>query len=81
MVLGDTAFEAQSIRAACAERKFHWIMPLKPERVLPEPSHGPKVRSGAKELHADQMVHLRSIPTAGSTSPIGGSRGAGSGRN
>ena len=65
MVLGDTAFEAQSIRAACAERKFHWIMPLNPERVLAGAKPRPKVRSLAKELHADQMVHLEVHPNRG----------------
>ena len=65
MVLGDTAFEAQSIRAACAERKFHWIMPLNPKRVLAGAKPRPKVRSLAKELHADQMVHLEVHPNRG----------------
>jgi hypothetical protein len=65
MVLGDTAFEAQSIRAACAERKFHWIMPLNPERVRAGAKPRPKVRSLAKELRADQMVHLEVHPNRG----------------
>jgi Transposase DDE domain len=65
MVLGDTAFEAKSIRAACAERNFHWIMPLNPERVLAGAKPRPKVRSLAKELRADQMVHLEVHPNRG----------------
>jgi hypothetical protein len=51
MVLGDTAFEAQSIRAACAQRKFRWIMPLNPERVL----------AGAKPR--PQVLKLRFLPS------------------
>ncbi|MBV8087589.1 MAG: transposase [Chloroflexi bacterium] len=34
LVLGDTAFEAKQIRAACRERGFDWITPANPERVL-----------------------------------------------
>jgi hypothetical protein len=65
IVLGDTAFEAQSIRAACAERKFSWIMPVNPERVLAGAKPRPKVTSLAKELHADQMAHLEVHPNRG----------------
>ncbi len=34
LVMGDTAFEARQIRAACAARRFDWITPANPERVL-----------------------------------------------
>src|SRR5205823_464866 len=34
LVLGDTAFEAKQIRAACRARRFDWITPANPERVL-----------------------------------------------
>jgi hypothetical protein len=34
LVLGDTAFEGQQIRAACRARGFDWITPANPERVL-----------------------------------------------
>jgi hypothetical protein len=65
IVLGDTAFEAQSIRAACVARKFSWIMPVNPERVLAGAKPRPKVTSLAKELHADQMVRLEVSPHRG----------------
>jgi Transposase DDE domain len=65
VVLGDTAFEAQSIRAACAERRWSWIMPVNPERVLAGAKPRPKVTSLAKQLHADQMVRLEVHPTRG----------------
>jgi hypothetical protein len=65
IVLGDTAFEAQSIRDACAARKFSWIMPVNPERVLAGAKPRPKVTSLAQELHADQMVRLEVHPHRG----------------
>src|SRR6266567_2910506 len=34
VVLGDTAFEAETIRTACADRDFVWVVPMNPERVL-----------------------------------------------
>src|SRR5262249_8378677 len=34
LVLGDTAFEAKQVRAACKARGFDWITPANPERVL-----------------------------------------------
>jgi hypothetical protein len=65
IVPGDTAFEAQSIRAACAQRRWSWIMPVDPERVLAGAKPRPKVTSLAKELHADQMVRLEVHPHRG----------------
>ena len=58
VVLGDTAFDAESIRVACSERGFAWIVPVNAERVLAGAAPRPKVSSLAKELHADQMVRL-----------------------
>jgi len=37
VVVGDTAFEAKQIRAACARRGWSWVVPLNPERVLAGP--------------------------------------------
>jgi hypothetical protein len=65
VVLGDTAFEAKSIRAACAARNFSWIVPVNPERVLAGEKPRPKVTSLAKGLHADQLVRLEVHPTRG----------------
>jgi hypothetical protein len=33
-VLGDTAFDAKTVRDACAERGFHWIVPTNTSRVF-----------------------------------------------
>ena len=34
VVLGDTAYDAEVIRSACAQRGFRWVVPANPERVL-----------------------------------------------
>jgi hypothetical protein len=65
IVLGDTSFEAESIRSACAYRHFSWIMPMNPERVLAGAKPRPKVSSLAKDLRADQMVPLEVHPHRG----------------
>lgn len=66
VVLGDTAFEADTIRAACAERKFSWVVPLNPERVLAGPKRQrPKVWSLAKELKPKQLVRIDVSPSRG----------------
>jgi hypothetical protein len=65
IVLGDTAFEAQSIRAACAAREFTWIMPVNPERVLAGAKPRPKVTSLAQGLQADHMAPIEVHPHRG----------------
>lgn len=49
LVLGDTAYDAITIRKACEERGWQWIVPANPERVL----QGPKPRRKLKELVED----------------------------
>lgn len=49
LVLGDTAYDAVTIRKACAQRGWHWIVPANPERVL----QGPKPRRKLKDLVED----------------------------
>jgi hypothetical protein len=34
VVVGDTAYDAEVIRSACARRDFRWLVPANPERVL-----------------------------------------------
>ncbi len=58
-VLGDTAFDAESIRAACDSRQYKWIVPVNPERVLAGKKPRPKVRSLAEGLKADQFETVR----------------------
>ena len=60
VVLGDTAFDAESIRTACDKRKYCWIVPVNPERVLAGPKgKRPKVRSLIEGLKDDQLVEIR----------------------
>ena len=65
VVLGDTAFDAKAIRTACEERKFSWIVPINPERVLAGEKPRPKVSSLSEDLTADQMVCLKVHPGKG----------------
>jgi Transposase DDE domain len=65
VVLGDTAFDAECIREACAERQFHWIVPANPERVLAGEKPRPRVKSLGLELHAQQMKAVRLQPSKG----------------
>jgi Transposase DDE domain len=66
VVLGDTAYEAASIRRACSERGFTWIMPLNPERVLAGPKgQRPKVRTLLDSLKPKQFVPVRFTPGKG----------------
>lgn len=60
VVLGDTAFDAKSIRAICAQRQYTWIVPVNPERVLAGPKgNRPKVRTLVQDLKVDQVVTVR----------------------
>jgi hypothetical protein len=66
VVLGDTAFDADTVRAACAERHWSWIVPLNPERVWAGPKgQRPKVWSLVKELEAPQFTPVRLTPGQG----------------
>lgn len=42
LVLGDTAYDAEVVREACADRGYDWIFPCNPERVLAARSRGPR---------------------------------------
>ncbi|MFZ3333789.1 MAG: transposase [Candidatus Acidiferrales bacterium] len=65
VVLGDTAFDAEAIQSACAERQFSWIVPTNPERVLAGEKPRPKVSSLSQDLTTDQMVRLEVHPGQG----------------
>jgi hypothetical protein len=65
IVLGDTAFEAKTIRHACAKRHYTWIVPLNPERVLAGAKPRPKVRTLLAQMTAQQFVPVRLEPTKG----------------
>jgi hypothetical protein len=65
VVLGDTAFDADTIRGACAQRQWTWIVPLNPERVLAGAKPRPKVWSLVKELKAERFTPVRLQPAGG----------------
>jgi hypothetical protein len=65
VVLGDTAFEADAIRAACQKRNCHWITPLNPERVYAGPKPRRRVVSSVTEFPAEQFEAVRLVPGQG----------------
>lgn len=65
VVLGDTAFDAQVIRQASDERRYSWIVPMNPERVLAGLKPRPRVKSLVKGLKAKQFQPVRLYPGQG----------------
>ena len=65
IVLGDTAYDAKVIRAACAKRNYTWIVPVNPERVLAGPKPRPKIRAMVLGMKPDQFVPVRLHPNKG----------------
>jgi len=65
VVLGDTAFDAQTIREACQSRDFSWITPVNTERVLAGPKPRPKVSSLVSGLKPSQFQTIRLYPGKG----------------
>jgi Transposase DDE domain len=63
VVVGDTAFEAESIRRVCATRNYRWVTPLNPERVLAGPKgKRPKVLSLVDTLSVESFARVRLEP-------------------
>lgn len=66
VVLGDTAFEAATMRTACQERHFLWIVPANPERVLAGPKkQRPKLTTLTTGLTAEHFTAVRLVPGQG----------------
>ena len=65
VVLGDTAYEAASVRQACEQRNFTWITPANHERVLAGDKPRPKVSSRISDMTARQFSPIRLKPTQG----------------
>jgi hypothetical protein len=60
MVLGDTAYDAKTVRNACDERGYKWIVPSNPERVFEgEKSNRPKLRSRLKDWTGLSLKTIR----------------------
>jgi hypothetical protein len=64
-VLGDTAYDAATVREACEERVFTWIVPANPERVLEGKKPRPKVSSRLLDLTARSFSPVRLMPGKG----------------
>ena len=66
VVLGDTAYDAEVVRAACRARGYSWIFPCNPERVLAGPrGRRPKVRSLLKDWPRWSRQAVRLAPGQG----------------
>lgn len=66
IVLGDTAYDAKSVRAACQERGYDWIFPANPERVYAGPAgQRPKLRTRLKDWTELSLSTIRSQATTG----------------
>lgn len=60
LVLGDTAYDAKSVRAACDERGYGWIFPANAERVYAGPTgKRPKLRSRLKDWAGLSLSTIR----------------------
>lgn len=66
IVLGDTAYDAEVVREACADRGYSWIFPCNPERVLAgSKGNRPKVRSLLKDWSKWSRQTVRLAPGQG----------------
>jgi hypothetical protein len=66
VVLGDTAYEAEVVRAACAARGYDWIFPCNSERVLAGPKgKRPQVRSLLQDWSSWKLAPIRFCPGQG----------------
>ncbi len=60
IVLGDTAYDAKVVRAACDDRGYTWIFPANPERVYEGPTgNRPKLRSRLKDWTCLSLKTIR----------------------
>jgi hypothetical protein len=62
LVLGDTAYEAKQVRAACAARGFDWITPANPERVLAGEKPRRRLTELGKDLDAAGLTRIELCP-------------------
>lgn len=66
IVLGDTAYDSEVVRDACADCGYSWIFPCNPERVLAGPKgKRPKVRSLLKDWSKWSRQTVRLAPGQG----------------
>jgi hypothetical protein len=65
LVLGDTAFEAKQIRAACEARGFDWIVPANPERVLAGKKDRKRLTKVSADFTPESMTRIELCPGLG----------------
>lgn len=66
IVLGDTAYDSKTVRAACVFRGFDWIFPINPERVYEGPTgQRPKVRTRLSDWKELSLSTIRLRPSTG----------------
>lgn len=65
MVIGDTAYDAEVVRQACADRGYAWIFPCNPERVLAGGKPRRRVRSLLKDWSSWRLQTVRFCPGQG----------------
>lgn len=60
VVIGDTAYDADVVREACAQRGYLWIFPANPERVYEGPrGQRPQLRSRLKDWTSLSLQAIR----------------------
>jgi len=60
VVLGDTAYDAEIVRAACDKQGYIWIFPANPERVFEGPKgQRPKLRSRLQDWTSRSLTTIR----------------------
>jgi hypothetical protein len=65
VVLGDTAFDAEPVLAACGRRRFNWIVAMNGDRVLAGGRPRPKVTALAAAWKATDYTPVRLTPGQG----------------
>jgi len=66
IVLGDTAYDAKIVRAACSDRGYDWIFPINPERVYEGPNgQRPRVRTRLNDWSELSLSTIRLRPSTG----------------
>jgi hypothetical protein len=66
VVVGDTAFDAEPILAACRRRQFSWVVSMNHDRRLVAAQPRPTVLSLADSCTTDQYVPVKLTPGQGS---------------
>ena len=65
VVLGDTAFDARPVHAACDQRGFTYVVSMNPERVLETAKPRGKVSSLVKGFLPNQFAPIKLVPGQG----------------